>query len=191
MPVLWTRIYPNTLLERATAAAVRLQRVYAAAKRVPWGISESACCRLDASGNYSYFAFGVPDLAIHKPEVSEPGPVISPYSTFLALQVDPRNALRNLRQIQHKRWQGEYGFYEAVDFTPGLSHAKGGRPVHCWMAHHQGMSFLSIANFLQEEIVQRWFHSDPRVQATELLLQEKPATHGNPATPNRARAEVA
>jgi len=31
-----------------------------------------------------------------------------------------------------------------------------------------------IANALHDSIVQRWFHSHPRVQATELLLQEKP-----------------
>jgi len=42
------------------------------------------------------------------------------------------------------------------------------------MAHHQGMSLLALANFLKENVMQRWFHSDPRVQATELLLQEKP-----------------
>jgi cyclic beta-1,2-glucan synthetase len=191
MPALWTRIYPNTLLERATTAAVRMQREYAAARRVPWGISESSSSRLDAAGNYSYFAFGVPDLAIHKPEASDPSPVISPYSTFLALHVDPQNALRNLRQMQHKHWQGDYGFYEAVDFTPGQSRSRGGEVVHCWMAHHQGMSFLSIANFLEKEIVQRWFHSDPRVQATELLLQEKPAALGIPAIARKPRAEVA
>jgi hypothetical protein len=43
------------------------------------------------------------------------------------------------------------------------------------MAHHQGMSLLSTANFLDDEIVQRWFHRNPQVQATALLLQEKPA----------------
>jgi len=45
------------------------------------------------------------------------------------------------------------------------------------MAHHQGMSLLAIANFLDDEIVQRWFHNNPRVQATELLLHEKPVAH--------------
>jgi cyclic beta-1,2-glucan synthetase len=93
--------------------------------------------------------------------------------------------------MQHRRWQGEYGFYEAVDFTPGRSRAKDGQVVHGWMAHHQGMSLLSIANFLREEIVQHWFHSDPRVQATELLLQEKPAVHAIPVLPRKPRAEVA
>jgi hypothetical protein len=47
------------------------------------------------------------------------------------------------------------------------------------MAHHLGMSLLSIANYLRDEVVQCWFHGDPRVRATELLLQEKPATHPN------------
>jgi cyclic beta-1,2-glucan synthetase len=56
------------------------------------------------------------------------------------------------------------------------------------MVHHQGMSLLSIANFLHNEPVQRWFHSHPRVQATELLLQEKPS--GNIRTP-RPRSNVA
>ena len=33
-----------------------------------------------------------------------------------------------------------------------------------------------MANFLHDGGVQRWFHNDRRVQATELLLHEKPAT---------------
>jgi cyclic beta-1,2-glucan synthetase len=173
MPALWMRLYPNTLLERAAEAAVRSQQAYAADKGVPWGISESASSKLDASGNFDYFAFGVPELAIHKPD--QDGPVISPYSTFLALGVDSVGALRNLRRMQKRHWLGPYGFYEAIDFSSPHRGERGGEVVRCWMAHHQGMSLLSIANFLHDEVVQRWFHNDPRVQATELLLQEKPA----------------
>lgn len=174
MPTLWTRIYPNTLLERAASVAVRMQQDYAIEKEVPWGISESACAKMDDAGNYQYFPFGVPQLAIHKPD--EYGPVISPYSTFIALNVDPQNSLENLRKMQRQQWMGAYGFYEALDFSPqrGRSHARRPQIVHCWMAHHLGMSLLSIANFLRAEVVQRWFHSHPRVKATELLLQEKP-----------------
>ncbi len=83
-----------------------------------------------------------------------------------------------------KGWLGSYGFYEAIDFSPS-----GRRPwfrrhelVRSWMAHHQGMSLLSIANLLHDDVVQRWFHSDPRVQATELLLHEKPVAHVRPAS---------
>jgi hypothetical protein len=177
MPALWMRVYPNTLLERSAVAAVRTQEAYAAARGIPWGISESASCRRDASGNYHYFAFGVPQLAIHKPE--QEGPVISPYSTFLALQIDSPAALRNLRKLERKHALSTYGFYEALDFSPSQRRSRLRRfeMVRCWMAHHQGMSLLSIANFLHDDLVQGWFHSHPRVQATELLLQEKPTGH--------------
>ena len=175
MPALWMRIYPNTLLERAAVAAVRSQRAYAEDKGIPWGISESSCYKLDPAGNYEYHAFGVPQLAIHKVDVD--GPVVSPYSTFLSLPVDSVASLRNLRKLQHKHALQTYGFYEALDFNPKRVRSRFRRfeAVHCWMAHHQGMSLLAIANFLHEDVVQRWFHSHPRVQATELLLQEKPA----------------
>ncbi len=189
MPALWMRLYPNTLLERSAEAAVHLQRAYAASKSLPcWGISESAFSTLDASGNYSYFAFGVPQLAIHKPD--QEGPVISPYSTFLALDIDSAAALRNIRAMQRKEWQAAYGFYESADFSPKGQNAKARNfeLVRCWMAHHQGMSLLAIANFLDDKVVQNWFHSHPRVQATELLLQEKPAPHSGPLKP---RAKVA
>ncbi|MBV9608250.1 MAG: hypothetical protein JO187_01725 [Acidobacteria bacterium] len=36
------------------------------------------------------------------------------------------------------------------------------------------MSILAVANLLHHNVVQGWFHNNPRVQATELLLQEKP-----------------
>ena len=76
-------------------------------------------------------------------------------------------------------WFGAYGFYESADFSKGQRFLRAPRfqLVHCWMAHHQGMSLLSLANFLSDNIVQRWFHSDRRVQATELLLHEKPVAH--------------
>jgi cyclic beta-1,2-glucan synthetase len=176
MAPLWMRIYPNTLLERAAVAAVRVQRTYCEKLGIPWGISESACFKLDEKGNYEYHAFGVPQLAIHKVDVD--GPVISPYSTFLALPVDSAAALQNLRKLQRKRAMGAYGFYDAIDFNPERSRSRSRfrrfEPVRCWMAHHQGMILLGIANFLHQDVVQRWFHSHPRVQATELLLQEKP-----------------
>jgi cyclic beta-1,2-glucan synthetase len=185
------RVYPNTLLERSEAAAVRSQRAFAAERRIPWGISESAYFRTDESGNYQYFAFGVPQLAVSK--VDQDARVISPYSSFLALHVDPSAALQNLRRMQDKRWLGVYGFYEAIDFNPSRrrSWLHRSEVVRCWMAHHQGMSLLSIANFLHDEVVQHWFHSHPRVQATELLLQEKPAAHVRPVRRSHNRTKAA
>ena len=177
MPAIWMRSFSNTLLERSRAAAVRCQQAYAARKRVPWGISESAYFKLDEAGNYQYHAFGLPHLAMRKSELDPL--VISPYSTFLALSVDAPAALRNLRRMTEMDWFGAYGFYEAADYTGGRR--RFWRPryqlVPCWMAHHQGMSLLSVANFLQDGVVQRWFHAERRVQATELLLHEKPVAH--------------
>ncbi|HEY1263946.1 MAG TPA: glucoamylase family protein [Terriglobales bacterium] len=177
MPALWMRSYSNTLLERSRAAAVRSQQRYAARKGVPWGISESAYSKLDEAGNYQYYAFGLPHLAMRKREVD--GLVISPYSTFLGLDVDPVAALRNLHTMAGMGWLGNYGFYESADFSSGRRRLWGDRYrlVRCWMAHHQGMSLLALCNFLTGNTVQRWFHSERRVQATELLLHEKPVAH--------------
>jgi hypothetical protein len=174
MPSIWMQRYPNTLLDGASKAAVRSQQAYGNSKGVPWGISESACAKINPAGDYHYEAFGVPTLALKKNE-AEPL-IISPYSTFLALSVDPKGALANLRKMESLNWFGSYGFYEAADYTTSRKRLIGHRHeiVRSWMVHHQGMALLSLANFLCHNVVQRWFHSDPRVQATALLLQEKP-----------------
>jgi len=177
MPALWMQAYPDTLLERSRAAAVRAQRAHVAGRRMPWGISESAYFKMDDAGNYQYFAFGLPQLALSKTEMESL--VISPYSTFLALDVDPAEALKNLRRMRDMGWLGAYGFYESADFTTSRNRSWHRRYelVPAWMAHHQGMSLLAIANFLHHGVVRGWFHTEPRVQATELLLHEKPVAY--------------
>ena len=177
MPTLWMRSYSKTLLGRSRLAAVRSQQAYASHKGIPWGISESAYMKLDEAGNYQYYAFGLPHLALRQPEIDRV--VISPYSTFLALASDPSGSILNLQRMSDMGWCGAYGFYEAIDYGSAQHRfwANRGQTVRCWMAHHQGMSFLALANFLKDNVVQRWFHSERRVQATELLLQEKPVAH--------------
>jgi hypothetical protein len=174
MPSIWMRVYPNTLLDRASVAAVRSQQDYATLKGILWGISESACAKRNDAGDYHYEAFGVPSLSLRK-DGSQPM-VVSPYSTFLALNVDRAGALANLRRMDAMGWFGSYGFYEAADYSRPRGRLFGAKYelVLSWMVHHQGMSLLSLANFLCGNVVQSWFHSDRRVQATELLLQEKP-----------------
>ena len=175
MPGIWMRSHSNTLLDRTRVAAVRSQQAYALRRGVPWGISESAYSKVDEAGNYQYQAFGLPQLSMMRRD-SNPL-VISPYSTFLSLDVDRPAALRNLRRMDALGWFGSYGFYEAADYTIAGSRFRPSRCqlVRCWMVHHQGMSFLSMANVLCDNVVQRWFHSDRRVQATEFVLHEKPA----------------
>jgi len=187
MPTIWMRSYPNTLLERTQSAAVKSQQAYGHARGVPWGISESGYAKRDAAGHYHYHAFGLPPLALQKPEF--PALVISPYSTLLALPIDPHLSVENLRRMEELGWMGRCGFHEAADYTNGKRRFR--RPtfelVRSWMAHHQGMALLALANFLNDGVVQRWFHSDRRVQATELLLHEKPVAHvGKGAAPRGA-----
>ncbi len=175
MPAIWMKSHPNTLLDRAVRSAVRAQQLYGTNRGVPWGISEAAYSRRDAEGNYQYAAFGVPGLAL---SVAREGSlVISPYSSCLALMVDPANAVANLRGMVRRHWLGDFGFYESADFTASRPRGFSSRKcevVRCWMAHHQGMTLAAICNVLQDWSFQRWFHSDRLVQASELILQERP-----------------
>jgi hypothetical protein len=170
MPALWMRSYPDTLMSRTLAACVEVQRAFARSHNgIPWGISESGASNKDDSGHYHYQAYGVPEIAISAEATA--GPVVSPYSTFLALGVDSLAALQNLRRMDSVEWVGPFGFYEAADYaaSPGKAVL-----VREWMAHHQGMSLLAVLNLLHGNIVQRWFHANPLVQATEILLHEMP-----------------
>ena len=164
MPALWMRHYPGTICHHSIRGVVKAQREYARRKGVPWGISESACIGPD--GHEGYGAFGIPELAMKYAEAGTL--VVSPYSAFLAAASDPAGALKNLRQMEEFGWTGRYGFYEAVDYTRG-----GARPIRNWMAHHQGMSLLSACNLLFDHPMQRYFHAEPHVMATELVLHER------------------
>jgi hypothetical protein len=165
------RSYPETLLARTLDACVYVQREFARSLKLPWGISESGSSRKDDGGHYHYQAYGVPRTALSVEATA--GPVISPYSTFLALSVNPSAALENLRRMTSAGWIGPYGFYEAADYTGSLR-----KPVLVreWMAHHQGMSLLAILNVLHKGVVQRWFHENLVVQAAERLLNEAPVS---------------
>ena len=175
MPMIWERSHPNTLLDRATQSAVRAHRAYGNHQRVPWGISEAAFSKRDADGNYQYHAFGLNGLALSV--AREDSLVISPYSSCLALMVDPVTAVENLLRMTKYKWLSDYGFFESADYSMSRSRWFGSRKyelVKCWMAHHQGMSLAAICNVLHDSPFQRWFHAEPLVQASDLILQERP-----------------
>jgi cyclic beta-1,2-glucan synthetase len=169
MPSLWMRSYPDTLIARSLFAAAKIQQQFSRSLGIPWGISESGYGKKDDAGHYHYQAYGIPQIALKWDATA--GPVISPYSTFLALGVDPHEALRNLYRMDAAGWSGAYGFYEAADFQES---EKEPVLVREWMAHHQGMAILAVLNLLEDNAVQEWFHANRLFQATELLLQEKP-----------------
>jgi hypothetical protein len=184
MPMLWMRAYPETLLESAMGGAVAGQRRVGEKLGIPWGISEGACAAKNDAGHYEYHAFGLRALAL-KPDAAR-RLVITPYAAFLALNVEPANATRNLREMQSRQWVGALGFYEAADYgRPRRGDKLNAEVVRSWMAHHQGMSLLAVANLLCQAVFQRLFHREVMVASTERILHErKPANSEPPMAAN-------
>jgi cyclic beta-1,2-glucan synthetase len=176
MPLLVMRSYPDTLLDQSCRMAVRKQIDYARAHGVPWGISESAYNVVDRHGNYQYKAFGIPGLGLKRGLGDEV--VVAPYATALAIAVDPAASSANLRRLAAIGLEGEYGFFDAIDYTAREPEATGpdghgGVVVQTYLAHHEGMTLVALTNALLGDRMVERFHADPRVQATELLLQER------------------
>jgi cellobiose phosphorylase len=190
MPQLIMPSYANTLLDQTCKTAVSRQIEYGRQREVPWGISESCYNATDMHQVYQYRAFGVPGLGFKRGLGDDL--VIAPYASALALTVMPREACRNLQTLAGHGFLGDYGFYEAVDYTP--SRVPRGKPhaiVRSFMAHHQGMSLLAFAHALLDQPMQRRFMSDPLVRATELLLQERVPKKGATLHPHSAEVSAA
>jgi cellobiose phosphorylase len=172
MPLLVMPGFPGTILDQTCRGVVKRQIDFGREQGVPWGVSESGYCKTDAQLNYQYRAFGVPGLGFKRGLADDL--VIAPYASALALMIDPEAACANLRRLAREGQLAAYGFYEAVDYTPArLPRGRESVTVRSYMAHHQGMTFLSLAHLLLDRPMQRRFDSDPSFRATELLLQER------------------
>jgi cyclic beta-1,2-glucan synthetase len=172
MPALVMRSPSGSLLAQTYYLIVRRQRKYGTERGVPWGVSESAYNVRNLQLTYQYTNFGVPGLGL-KRGLSE-DVVIAPYATALAAMIDADAAVRNFVRLGAAGARGRYGFYEALDYTP--TRVPEDQPVafvRAYMAHHQGMSLVAIANVLHAGVMCARFHAEPRMQATELLLQER------------------
>ncbi len=172
MPLLVMPSYDNTLLDQTCKAAVARQIEYGRQRGVPWGISESGYNTVDVHLNYQYRAFGVPGLGLKRGLADDL--VIAPYASVLALTVAPEEACLNLQALAGQGFMGKYGFLEAIDYTPTRQRRRqSSATVRSFMAHHQGMSLLSLAHLLLDRPMQRRFESDRLFQAVMLLLQER------------------
>ncbi|WP_445143524.1 GH36-type glycosyl hydrolase domain-containing protein [Dyella sp. Tek66A03] len=172
MPMLVMPSYGDTLLDQTCRAAVARQIEYGDHLGLPWGVSESGYNTFDAQFNYQYRAFGVPGLGLKRGLGEEM--VVAPYATVLALMVAPAAASANLRRLVGDGLEGRFGLYEAVDYTPArLPRGQEAAVIRSFMAHHQGMSLLALDYLLQQRPMQKRFESDPSLQATLLLLQER------------------
>lgn len=172
MPNLLIPTYKNSLIYESLRFCVYCHKLRGNAFKIPWGISESAFFAFDRALNYQYKAHGVQRLAFKRGMNREL--VISPYSSYLALEVEPAAAVRNLRRLKDLGLEGRYGLYEAADFTPNRQ--IGGQafePVMCFMAHHLGMSLIACDNLLNDKVMQKRFMSDAEMDAFSELLQER------------------
>jgi cyclic beta-1,2-glucan synthetase len=147
MPTLVLHEPHGSVLRNAGHASIREQISFARAHSVPWGISESAYAGRDHTLAYQYAPQGVPRLALRRTPPDEL--VIAPYATALAAQIAPHSAAANFAVMQSMAARARYGFIEALDFTSTrLSSGEAYAPVSTFMAHHQGMSIVSLANVL-------------------------------------------
>ncbi len=97
-----------------------------------------------------------------------------PMATGLASMVNPERARQNYAHLAELGAQGRYGFYEALDFTRSrLPEDEDVAIVRSFMAHHQGMTIIAIANTLLGGEMRARFHREPMIRASELLLQER------------------
>jgi cyclic beta-1,2-glucan synthetase len=172
MPLIVMRQPAGSLLDLTCRLVVARQIQYGVERTVPWGVSESAHNIRDVELTYQYSDFGVPGLGLKRGLFGDV--VVAPYATALAAMLEPRAALNNFARLEEAGARGAYGFYEALDYTPSnLPENARVAVVRSYMAHHQGMTLVSLGNVVHDGLTRRRFHAHPTVQAAELLLQER------------------
>ena len=172
MPELVMATPAESMLGETVRRAVQAQVQHGRQRGVPWGVSEACYNVRDLDRTYQYSNFGVSALGL-RPGLAE-DVVIAPYATALAAMFNPVAAVQNFLALERVGASGQYGFYEAIDFT--LARLPDHAPhvvVRSYMAHHQGMSVVALCNVLTGFPMRRRFHTIARVRSAELLLQER------------------
>lgn len=163
--------YEGTLMAESNKFAIMNQIEYAKEMNMPWGMSESAFNLKDLNSNYQYKAFGIPWLGLKRGLEDEM--VIAPYGVVLAINDASKEVVKNLKEIESEGAIGEFGFYEAVDFTPErVDKGKKSNIVKTYMAHHQALILLSINNLFNDKVLAKRFSKNPEIMAVTILLQE-------------------
>ncbi len=172
MPRLIMKAQPHSLLSETYKFALHCQKRTGKKRKLPWGVSESGFYAFDKDGNYQYKAFGVSSLRLSRGDSEDA--VIAPYAAALALCEDPKGAISSLRAMRKDGLFGEYGFFEAADYTrTRLSGNMRRGIVKSYMAHHTGMTLVSITNLLCDNLFQECFHAHPGIRAAAPLLSER------------------
>jgi len=184
MPLLVTGVARETLLWETCHSAIGRQVAYGEEQGLPWGVSEAAYNVMDLGMNYQYRAFGVPGLGL-KSGLAE-DMVVAPYATVMSSMLRPDLAVANFAALDGAGLDGKFGYYEAIDYTPGhVPPERRSVVVKASFAHHQGMSLVALCNVLCNWPMPRRFFADARVKASALLLEER-VPLASPVLPARA-----
>lgn len=171
MPALVLDEPVGSALNAAARSAIYEQKRYGQRHDVPWGVSECAYAAGDHTLAYQYAPQGVPRLALRRTPADDL--VVAPYATGLAAMFDRPAAEANFLSFESLQARAEWGFIEALDFSP--ERQQGGsrfQPVSTFMAHHQGMTLVALANVLLDGAPRRWTMASARLRAVSGLLQE-------------------
>ncbi len=183
-PRLYMR-HQGTPLDEADRQAVALQM-----KDVVggiWGKSEA-----NSNTSRGYAAWGVRGLSQSREFIATGDQVIAPYASQLAVGLAPMAVAKNLRAMDDLGLRERYGQFESVTIKGG------GLNLHYqvspqFYAHHVGMGFVSLANYLHENFVQDWFEQSSYNNhgVVAKLLRTPVAQYRQPSTlKNFTRAPV-
>lgn len=168
MPELLLKSDYGSLSYESLNFCVHCQKKRGRELNLPFGVSESGYYSFDNRLNYQYKAHGVQKIGLRNGLNNEY--VVSPYSSYLAMQTDFSAGYSNLKRLKQYGTYGYYGHYEAIDFT---ADRRKGAIVKSCMAHHVGMSIIAAANVLMNGIFQKRFLNDPFMRSGRELLAEQ------------------
>lgn len=140
----------HTLMGRSAENFAYAQMIHAAVKNFPaWGWSAS-----DSPGG-EYLGWG-----------KLRDEIVTPHACALAIQQFAGEVIANLRALEKLGARSKrFGFYDAIDVTTG-------KIADNYLVLDQLMLFLSLANYLQNDCVRRWFQADPLVQRGRQLIRD-------------------
>jgi hypothetical protein len=118
-----------------------------------WGMSPAA-----TPDNYSEFAATPLGMDGYKSDGT-----VTPHATFLALEYAPMEAFKNIHALKRFDMYGKYGFLDSVNVETG-------EVTQAYLALDQGMTMVSIVNYLKDGVIRDYFHQDQIGESPEDLL---------------------
>ena len=190
MPLLVMPNYENTLLDRTYHAVVRRQIEYGRQRGVPWGISESGYNTIDQHTN-------LPISGVRRAWAgAEARPGRRPGDCALRERTGADGRRPRRPAATSNGWRPTASKARTASTKRSITPLRDCRrapnsvTVRQFMAHHEGMSLLSLAYVLLDKPMQRRFLADPMLRAADLLLQERVPKATAPVFPHASEASA-